>query len=249
MLFLFVILAFSVTNAYLEDSWAMFSSERPLGPKCVEIPSNLSICTGIEYTQMRLPNYLEHETVSEAVHASKDWESLLRLNCHPDTQRFLCSLFAPVCLMQMDRAILPCKSLCMAVKQGCENRMANYGFPWPEMLSCEKFVDDDMCIKPVQPAKETSEIRLSAESTGCPCNISTKVKNEKFVVMASRQSDGNYLANLVLPWKKDKNFKRAVHQFQRLNCQSLGREIRESASKRPHYYEMRRHNTGRYQLF
>lgn len=35
---------------------------------------------------MRLPNILEHETVSEAIHASKDWESLLRLNCHPDTQ-------------------------------------------------------------------------------------------------------------------------------------------------------------------
>lgn len=39
-----------------------------------------------QYTQMRLPNILEHETVSEAIHASKDWESLLRLNCHPDTQ-------------------------------------------------------------------------------------------------------------------------------------------------------------------
>lgn len=308
---LFLLLAFSVTNAYLEDSWAMFSSERPAGPKCVDIPSNLSICNGIEYTQMRLPNILEHETVSEAIHASKDWESLLRLNCHPDTQRFLCSLFAPVCLMQMDRLILPCKSLCMAVKQGCENRMANYGFPWPEMLSCDKFEDDDMCIKPMQEAKPLAgstttctacsqvatyenlvdqfcrshlvlkgkvirdspnqirvrngrslkkgerrrgvsdvEIRLSAESNGgCPCNLPAKGQNEKLLVMASRQPDGKYLANLVLPWQKEKNFKRAIHQFQRLNCQSLGREIRESASRRPHYYEMRRHNTGRYQMF
>ncbi|CAI2352020.1 unnamed protein product [Caenorhabditis sp. 36 PRJEB53466] len=306
----YLLLAFGVTNGYLEDSWAMFSSERPAGPKCVDIPSNLSICNGIEYSQMRLPNILDHETVSEAIHASKDWESLLRLNCHPDTQRFLCSLFAPVCLMQMDREILPCKSLCVAVKEGCENRMANYGFPWPEMLSCEKFEDDDMCIKPMQPAKPPAgavppcsacsqvatyenlvdqfcrshlvmkgkvtqissthisvrngrslkkgdrrrsvpetEILLSAESTGCPCNVSSKAKNEKLLVMASRQPDGKYLANLVLPWKKDKNFKRAVHQFQRLNCQSLGREIRESASRRPHYYEMRRHNTGRFQLF
>ncbi|CAB3409561.1 unnamed protein product [Caenorhabditis bovis] len=311
MLLLFLIISTQCfASGYLQDSWAMFSSEKPTGPKCVDIPSNLSICNGIEYAQMRLPNLLEHETVHEAIHASKDWESLLRLNCHPDTQRFLCSLFAPVCLMHMDREILPCRSLCLAVKQGCESRMANYGFPWPEMLSCDKYVDDDMCIKPVAPAqpitgvsttctacsqvatyenlvdqfcrsqlvvkgkigKLTStsisvrngrslkkgdrrrsvpetEIRLSMESDGCPCNITTKAKNEKLLVMASRQSDGKYTANLILPWKKDKNFKRAIHQFQRLNCQSLGREIRESASRRPHYYEMRRHNTGRYQMF
>ncbi|EFP13600.1 hypothetical protein CRE_29268 [Caenorhabditis remanei] len=45
---LYLLLAFSVTNGYLEDSWAMFSSERPAGPKCVDIPSNLTICNGIE---------------------------------------------------------------------------------------------------------------------------------------------------------------------------------------------------------
>uniref|UniRef100_A0A1I7SYW6 NTR domain-containing protein n=1 Tax=Caenorhabditis tropicalis TaxID=1561998 RepID=A0A1I7SYW6_9PELO len=95
-----------------------------------------------------------------------------------------------------------------------------------------------------------SEIRLSSETeSGCPCNLPVKSQNEKLLVMASRLSDGKYQANLILPWQKEKNFKRAIHQFQRLNCQSLGREIRESASRRPHYYEMRRHNTGRYQMF
>jgi len=64
--------------------------------------------------------------------------------CH--FQLFLCSLFAPVCL---ERAIYPCRSLCEAVKTGCERRMQAYGFPWPEMLSCQKFpVANDMCIQP-----------------------------------------------------------------------------------------------------
>ncbi|CAD6194605.1 unnamed protein product [Caenorhabditis auriculariae] len=293
-------------NGYLQDSWAMFSSERPAAPRCLPIPSNLSICNGIEYEQMRLPNLLDHETADEAIHASRDWESLLRLNCHPDTQRFLCSLFAPVCLMAMDREILPCKSLCLAVKQGCEGRMATYGFPWPEMLSCEKYADDDMCIQPVTTAKPPgvatcaacsqvstyenlvdhfcrshlvvkakigemtnthisvrngrslkkgdrrrsvaqTDIRLTTSTEGCPCNI-TIGRNQKMLVMASKSDDGSFTANLILPWNKEKNFKRAVHQFQRLNCQSLGREIRESASRRPHYYEMRRHNTGRFAL-
>ncbi|VDN34130.1 unnamed protein product, partial [Cylicostephanus goldi] len=66
---------------------------------------------------MRLPNLLEHETINEAIHQSSDWKSLLQLNCHPDTQLFLCSLFAPICLPTMDKEILPCRSLCEAVKQ------------------------------------------------------------------------------------------------------------------------------------
>ncbi|EJW74382.1 hypothetical protein WUBG_14714 [Wuchereria bancrofti] len=55
--------------------------------------------------------------------------------------------FAPVCLATLDREILPCHSLCTAVQQGCEIRMRQYGFPWPEMLSCNKYPkDNDMCI-------------------------------------------------------------------------------------------------------
>uniref|UniRef100_A0A1I7WZ51 FZ domain-containing protein n=1 Tax=Heterorhabditis bacteriophora TaxID=37862 RepID=A0A1I7WZ51_HETBA len=111
------------STAYLSESWAILSSERPNGPRCVTIPQNLSICYGIQlilllkYDQMRIPNLLEHETLNEVVHQSGDWKSLLQLNCHPDTQLFLCSLFAPICLPTMDKEILPCRSLCQAVKQ------------------------------------------------------------------------------------------------------------------------------------
>ncbi|CAI4224509.1 unnamed protein product [Auanema sp. JU1783] len=295
------------TASYMSDSWAMLSSERPSGPRCVDIPTNLTICNGIQYKHMRLPNLLEHETLNEAIHASRDWESLLKLNCHPDTQLFLCSLFAPICIPSMDREILPCRSLCLAVKQGCENRMRNYGFPWPEMLSCQKYPEDNnMCIQQVNQQKATdiscpacnqvstyenlvdqfcrstlvlkgkvgklsgthitvrggrslkkgdrrrnvpeTEIRLSSDYRDCPCRVADE-SDKRFLIMASNVADGQLTANLVLPWKKDKNFKRAIHQFQKLNCKSLGREIRESASRRPHYYAMRKHNTGRYTLF
>ncbi|WKY06450.1 hypothetical protein Q1695_006552 [Nippostrongylus brasiliensis] len=298
----------SSASAYLSDSW-MLSSERPMGPRCVPIPQNLTICYGMQYNQMRLPNLLEHDTINEAIHQSSDWKSLLQLNCHPDTQLFLCSLFAPICLPTMDKEILPCRSLCNAVKQGCEGRMSVYGFPWPEMLSCEKYPEDnDMCIKAMNGEKQgklarpmhardiscpacvqvgtyenlvdhfcrsqlvlktkivgitgthvslrnarslkkgdrrrsidDTDVRLSTDSAGCPCNV-TDGGDRRFLVMASKGSDGQFVANLILPWKKEKNFKRAVHQFQRLNCKSLGREIRESASRRPHFYSMRRHN-------
>lgn len=32
---------------------------------CSDIPSNLSICSDIGYKQMRLPNYLGHESIAE----------------------------------------------------------------------------------------------------------------------------------------------------------------------------------------
>ncbi|VDP16681.1 unnamed protein product [Soboliphyme baturini] len=136
-----------VVQAYMSESWAMLS--RMPSPTCVDIPRNFSLCHGIDYRRMRLPNLVEHETLDEAVQQAAPWISLLRLNCHADTQRFLCSLFAPVCL---ERAIYPCRSLCEAVKSGCEKRMEMYGFPWPEMLNCNKFpVTNDMCIQ----ARET----------------------------------------------------------------------------------------------
>ncbi|CDR07560.1 unnamed protein product, partial [Oncorhynchus mykiss] len=75
------------------------------------------------------------------------WVPLLAKRCHADTQVFLCSLFAPVCL---DRPIYPCRSLCEAVRDSCAPVMETYGFPWPEMLTCDKFpIDNDLCI-PIQ---------------------------------------------------------------------------------------------------
>lgn len=115
-----------------------------IGPTCVDIPQTMRLCQGIGYRQMRLPNLLGHDTVSEVVLQAKYWVALLNLECQPDTQLFLCSLFSPVCL---DRPIYPCRGLCEAVRAGCESRMNEYGYPWPDMVRCDKFpVDNDMCI-------------------------------------------------------------------------------------------------------
>ena len=83
-------------------------------------------------------------SVAEVKQQASSWLPLLAKRCHSDTQVFLCSLFAPVCL---DRPIYPCRSLCEAVRAGCAPLMEAYGFPWPEMLHCHKFpLDNDLCI-------------------------------------------------------------------------------------------------------
>lgn len=133
-------------------------------PQCVGIPDDLRLCHNVGYNQMLLPNLLEHETMAEVKQQASSWVPLVHKNCHPGTQVFLCSLFAPVCL---ERPIYPCRWLCEAVRDGCIPIMEAFGFPWPEMLTCDKFPQDDVCMAMTQPnateaTKPTGNSRVHA---------------------------------------------------------------------------------------
>lgn len=131
---------------YVSDlsDWGLLGG-RAHQPKCVDIPETMTLCKDIGYQTMRLPNLLGHESESEAADQARVWVPLLNLHCHPDTRLFLCSLYSPVCL---EPSVYPCKSLCSGVKRGCEERINNYGYPWPEILNCDKF-PDELCIEQV----------------------------------------------------------------------------------------------------
>ncbi|XP_023676033.1 secreted frizzled-related protein 5 [Paramormyrops kingsleyae] len=136
-------------------------------PQCVDIPADLRLCHSVGYKRMRLPNLLEHESMPEVRQQAGSWVPLLAKRCHGDTQVFLCSLFAPVCL---DRPIYPCRSLCEAVRDSCAPVMETYGFPWPEMLRCDKFpIDNDLCI-PMQ----FSATQTPASKACPPCDNEMK---------------------------------------------------------------------------
>lgn len=140
---------FDHAGGYLRDvdsDWAAISG-RANQAKCIDIPDQLSLCNGIGYHQMRLPNLLGHDSIQEVMQQATSWVPLLGVECHPDTQLFLCSLFSPVCL---DRPIYPCQSLCESVKNGCEQKMSFYGYNWPEMVRCSKFPNgSDLCIQAI----------------------------------------------------------------------------------------------------
>ncbi|XP_068130839.1 secreted frizzled-related protein 1 [Hyperolius riggenbachi] len=112
-------------------------------PQCVDIPQDLALCHGVGYSKMVLPNLLDHESMAEVKYQASSWVPLLSKNCHPGTQVFLCSLFSPVCLEQ---PLYPCRWLCEEVRDACEPVMQYFGYPWPDMLRCEKFPRDDVCI-------------------------------------------------------------------------------------------------------
>ncbi|KAM4745033.1 secreted frizzled-related protein 1a [Anableps anableps] len=132
-------------------------------PQCVEIPEDLRLCHGVGYSEMLLPNLLEHETMGEVKQQASSWVPLVHKGCHPRTQVLLCSLFAPVCL---DRPIYPCRRLCEAVRDSCTPIMESFGYPWPEMLTCDKFPEHDVCISMTSNATETSE--STGSSPICP---------------------------------------------------------------------------------
>ncbi|XP_037076841.1 secreted frizzled-related protein 5-like [Pollicipes pollicipes] len=145
------------------DSWETVRNWS-VQPVCVPIPRNMSLCRDIGYTRLRLPNLLQHDSLSELVMQSATWTPLLNLRCDPDTKLFLCSLYAPICL---ERPIYPCRSLCQKVELGCGARMAEYGFPWPDIVRCDKFpVDNDMCIK-AQSGKKSPEKPLDDDCQAC----------------------------------------------------------------------------------
>ncbi|KAJ3604130.1 hypothetical protein NHX12_028871 [Muraenolepis orangiensis] len=133
-------------------------------PQCVSIPDDLRLCYDVGYDSMLLPNLLEHETLAEVRQQAGSWVPLVYKNCHPGTQVFLCALFAPVC---MDRPVFPCRWLCEAVRDGCTPIMEAFGFPWPDMLTCDRFPAGDVCIAMTAP-NATEGTRPTGLPQVCP---------------------------------------------------------------------------------
>ena len=125
--------------------------------RCYRIPHNMSLCQDVGYTQMILPNYLQHEDLKEAVDQSQIWLSLAETECHPDLRKFLCSLYAPVCVDgHQERLIHPCQNLCEDVRQSCLPKMLQFGFGWPDIVKCSRFptINSKMCIPLSQQASK-----------------------------------------------------------------------------------------------
>ncbi|XP_063220231.1 secreted frizzled-related protein 5-like isoform X3 [Bacillus rossius redtenbacheri] len=164
-------------------------------PACVDIPRNVSLCHGVGYRRMRLPNLLEHDSLQEVAQQAASWTPLLNVDCHPDTRLFLCSLFSPVCL---DRAIYPCRSLCDQVRRGCEGIMQKFGYPWPDMFRCDHFpVDNDMCIGP-QAKRPDNECQVCSPIETYE-NILYNFCSADFVVPEAMQPDSGSRTAICLP--------------------------------------------------
>ena len=107
---------------------------------------NSRMCSDIGYNMTRMPNSLGHNTVAHAALEVTQFYPLVRVNCNPQLQPFLCSLYFPQC--QETELVLPCRSLCEQARSGCDSLMVMYDFKWPETLGCEKLPETGNCFYP-----------------------------------------------------------------------------------------------------
>lgn len=133
-------------------------------PQCIDIPEDLRLCFKVGYRRMLLPNLLDHETIAEVKQQAASWVPLVHKACHPGTQVLLCSLFAPVCL---ETPIYPCRWFCEAVRDSCAPIMHAFGFPWPEMLRCDKFPLGEVCMSSNATNSDETD-KTAGGSSVCP---------------------------------------------------------------------------------
>ena len=73
-------------DAAVMDHHGTMVRRRSVPGRCVSLPSNMTLCRGVGYNRVRLPNLFGHERLAEATEQANSWVLLVNIHCHPDTQ-------------------------------------------------------------------------------------------------------------------------------------------------------------------
>ncbi|CAI5795293.1 frizzled-related [Podarcis lilfordi] len=108
-------------------------------PSCE--PIEVEMCLGLSYNTTSFPNiWLTIMDQQEAEEHLEDYMMLKDFSCYPSLRLLLCSLFVPKCTP--DGGILqPCRSVCLAAEQSCQQSLSLLGLPWP--LNCNVLLDSN----------------------------------------------------------------------------------------------------------
>lgn len=131
-------MVYCVELSYQEEIF--YPSDRIDEQKVKCEPLAIPFCRGVEYNQTMMPNSLGNRNQNDAALAAHQYFPAVKVNCSPDIQFFVCSLYAPVCTDP--GPIPPCRSLCLSVRSGCEKLLTQFKLSWPPDLDCNKFPDD-----------------------------------------------------------------------------------------------------------
>lgn len=119
-------------------------------------PITIPLCANIGYNQTFMPNMLGHETQRDAGLDVQTYHPLVKIACSPQLNLFLCALFLPVCTI-LTEPVPPCKSVCIAARDGCSALMNKFGHDWPEHMQCDKFPEaPDLCVGPEQSSSNSN---------------------------------------------------------------------------------------------
>lgn len=136
-------------------------------PEPVVIPdhceplSNASVCHGLGYSLVQMPNFFYPNSQKDAEDRMRVFTPLVNKDCSANLQFFLCVLYVPPCVINMNDIIPPCREVCEEVRRGCEPDMITAGYPWPPFMDCKQFPLHDkkgFCLKPKAKCQKTTEV-------------------------------------------------------------------------------------------
>ncbi|XP_057713464.1 frizzled-8-like [Corythoichthys intestinalis] len=132
--------------------------------QCQEI--SVPMCKGIGYNYTYMPNQFHHDTQDEAGLEVHQFLALVEIKCSADLRFFLCSMYTPICLDDYKKPLPPCRSVCERARAGCAPLMRQFGFPWPDRMSCELLPEqgqqDRLCMDYNQDSGQGTEGLTSA---------------------------------------------------------------------------------------
>ncbi|KAG7170041.1 uncharacterized protein LOC121864967 [Homarus americanus] len=176
------------------DIWRVITQPTaPDASHCEPITIPLCKTDQIPYnTTTTMPHSLRrHDTQEEAGMEVHQFFPLVEIQCSPDLNLFLCSVYVPPCPVTPGNIVPPCRSLCLSAKAGCDTLMSIYGFQWPQFLSCDKFPDgsEDMCIGNGSSTAEPQDSLLTSNDTDVTGSSTQSQQNHTVIHNENKQRE------------------------------------------------------------
>jgi len=106
----------------------------------------MPMCKYLQYNATVMPNLLGHVRQDDAALEVHQFLPLVKIQCSSYFKPFMRLIYAPPCTAVLSEPIPPCRSLCSKAWDGCQLVLNRYGFSWPEILDCEIFPVNGLCI-------------------------------------------------------------------------------------------------------
>lgn len=113
-----------------------------------------SVCgsiPGLHFNSTSFPNIIGHQNQAQAQQFLQHSSLLLlleTLNCSEYARILLCAAVFPLCYRHLFERVDPCREMCTAVRESCQEPLRGRDLDWPVSLNCERFAPygTQLCI-------------------------------------------------------------------------------------------------------
>lgn len=167
------------TEWSLEDNVTSMTSHKYDRKVCETVNDHL--CKDIGWNKTVMPNIFNQVSQNQASRELHQYAALIKLNCSDNIKLFLCALYFPPCT-QLESTIKPCRSVCIAARNGCEKLLANFRLDWPQSLDCSSFPDKQPCVsRDGGPSITDTSSMTASDKSGSGSDFIPLVTRERFI--------------------------------------------------------------------